>query len=141
MTSPTLSGSAEWARLTPGQQAAIGAAAIELVLCWAGLDAEPEHPATERTRIYEQAEAHLHDRLLEAVVEPIDAFAAEPLPLPSDWADMGADPDKTPDKLTDKPTDKPTDPERCPISGGAAAASHPHDLPYIGSGRIMKAWP
>jgi hypothetical protein len=85
MTAPFLSGSAEWAKLSPAQQAAIGATAIEIVLCWIGADAEPVHPATERTRLFEQAEVALNDRLHQAVLAAVPAVDADLVPLPQDW--------------------------------------------------------
>ena len=78
-----LNGRVTWDRQPAHVQAAIGAAAIELVCCWVGLDAEPAHPATERTRRFEQAESDLCDRLMQAVLDNVPTIDVDEVPLPS----------------------------------------------------------
>jgi hypothetical protein len=91
MADVTLDGCAEWDKLTPWQQKAIGATAIEIVLCWCGVDAEPVHPATERTRIFEAAETALNDRLQTAVIAAVPQVDADVVPLPASHQTTGDD--------------------------------------------------
>lgn len=121
-TVPTLDGREAWATLPPERQAAIGAAALELVLCWVGLDAEPAHPATERTRLFEAAESHLSEFLLDAVVAAIPTLDADLVPLPDGWTAMTA----PAADMADVPDLDDADP--CPTCGGDGVvdeADHP----------------
>jgi hypothetical protein len=77
-----LDGRAAWAALSPDVQAAIGAVAIEIVVCWVGQDAEPAYPATERGRAFEAAEIDLNDWLQDFVTQAVPAIDAELVPLP-----------------------------------------------------------
>lgn len=91
LTRPSIArfdGAATWPTLKAEQQAAIGAAALELVACWHGIDAveaaleDPETSAFHRA--FSAADTLLHDRLQIAVDTALpDLSAAEPPPVPA----------------------------------------------------------
>ena len=65
-------------------QAAIGAAAIELVAAWVGADATADDsPATALTRAFAAADRHCYDVLLELVAEGVPAIDPDAPPLPA----------------------------------------------------------
>jgi hypothetical protein len=71
-------GAAAWAGLTPEQQAAIGAVALEIIVNWNGCDAYEDRA---RTRPFEAADPLLLDRLHGLVDDAIPAtIVAEPVP-------------------------------------------------------------
>lgn len=82
---PRLDGSAEWARLPPDTQAAIGAAAIELVAAWVGLDScnRLSDRPTPTSRAFAAADRHGYDRLLELVAEAVPAIDPDDPPVPA----------------------------------------------------------
>lgn len=91
-----LDGHEAWSTLSPETQAAIGAAAIELVCCWVGLDAEPADHATPRVRILEASETALTDTLVRAIVQGVPEIDAEQVPLPASAVGAAAAPAEDP---------------------------------------------
>ncbi|MGE0148008.1 MAG: hypothetical protein AB7R87_11575 [Parvibaculaceae bacterium] len=80
-----IDGTAEWANLSPGVQSTIGAAAIDLVAAWVGLDAacDDEPGTTPASRAFEAADILCSDRLLEAVTESVSSLDPDQPPLPA----------------------------------------------------------
>lgn len=75
-------GAAAWATLSPDVQAAIGAIALELVVCWEGQDDFQDEG--DRTRPFDAADPLLNDSLRNIVHGAIpDVLSAEPVPVPS----------------------------------------------------------
>ena len=86
-----IDGAAEWAKLSPDVQSTIGAAAIELMAAWVGLDAvvgTDDEPATPATRAFEAADAHCSDQLLEAVSEAVPAIDPDRPLLPASLGEV-----------------------------------------------------
>lgn len=74
-------GAAAWAALPPEHQAAIGAAALEIVVNWSGLDSDND---ASLIRPFEAADSLLLDTLQSAVEAALPkAIAADPPPVPS----------------------------------------------------------
>lgn len=86
---PRFDGAEAWAKLTPEQQAAIGAIALEFVVNWNGLDANATMTMTPRLRPFERAESILCDMLHQTVSDAaLDAYPwlhddKLPVPIPS----------------------------------------------------------
>ena len=81
-----LDGSTEWNKLPPDTQAAIGAAAIELVAAWIGLDHDHvtnDCLATPTTRAFADADRYGYDLLVELVAEAVPAIDPDAPPLPA----------------------------------------------------------
>ena len=80
-----IDGTVAWANLPPDVQSAIGAAAIELVAAWAGLDAafDDDPAATSASRAFEAADSLCSDRLHIAVEEHVRRIDPEQPPLPA----------------------------------------------------------
>lgn len=83
-----IDGTEAWHRLTAGQQASIGAAAIEMVAAWIGIDAHAndDEKATPLSRAFESADIHCPSALQDTVttaVPALDDDGETDRPLPS----------------------------------------------------------
>lgn len=80
-----IDGTVAWANLPPAVQSAIGAAAIELVAAWVGLDAaiDDDPGTTPASRAFEAADSLCSDRLHIAVEEHVRRIDPDQPPLPA----------------------------------------------------------
>jgi len=78
-----IDGAAEWAKLLPDVQSAIGACALDLVAAWVGFDAavDNEPGATPANRAFEAADILCSDRLLAAVIRSVLSLDPDQPPL------------------------------------------------------------
>ena len=87
METTRFDGAAAWAKLTPAQQAEIGAIALEYIVNWHGLDSAASYSMAEKA--FGAADSLLGDMLMEVVTTAIgDAVPAPsddglPVPIPS----------------------------------------------------------
>lgn len=83
-------GAAEWAKLSPKHQAAIGAAALEHVVSWLGYDVAGDEQDTTAARVFEAATAATGDDLQRAFEAALPGFDdhESALPVPSAVGDV-----------------------------------------------------